>query len=66
MFEEAETILVCRKVYKGTILKEGFIDKGILKQNYEKEGFHRYVYRRVREGSEAREVRNLNIIMDLK
>lgn len=42
-FKEAKMVLVCRKVYKGVLHEEGFIDQEILKKNYPEHDFH-YVY----------------------
>ncbi len=41
-FEEAETVLICRKIYKDRIKPEGFIDPSIEK-NYANGDYH-YVY----------------------
>ncbi len=41
-FEEAETVLICRKIYKDRIKPEGFIDPTIEK-NYSNGDYH-YVY----------------------
>lgn len=42
-FKEAKMVFVCRKVYKGVLHEEGFIDQSILKKNYPELDFH-YVY----------------------
>ncbi len=42
-FKEAKMVFVCRKVYKGVLHEEGFIDQDILKKNYPEHDFH-YVY----------------------
>ena len=41
-FEEAETVLICRKIYKDRIKPEGFLDPSIEK-NYSNGDYH-YVY----------------------
>ena len=42
-FKEAKMVLVCRKVYKGVLHEESFIDQDILKKNYPEHDFH-HVY----------------------
>lgn len=42
-FKEAKLVLVCRKVYKGKLHEENFIDQKILDKNYPERDFH-YVY----------------------
>lgn len=42
-FKEAKMVFVCRKVYKGVLHEESFIDQAILKKNYPELDFH-YVY----------------------
>ena len=39
-FEEAETVLICRKIYEDNIKPEGFLDASIA-ANYPKEDYHR-------------------------
>ena len=34
-FKEAKLVLICKKIYKGKITKQGFIDKSILDRYYE-------------------------------
>lgn len=41
-FEEAETVLICRKIYKDRIKPEGFLDESIEK-NYSNGDYH-YIY----------------------
>lgn len=42
-FKEAKMVLVCRKIYRGKLHEESFIDQDILKKNYPEHDFH-YVY----------------------
>ena len=42
-FKEAKMVFVCRKIYKGVLHEECFIDQDILKKNYPEHDFH-YVY----------------------
>lgn len=42
-FKEAKMVFVCRKVYRGKLHEESFIDQDILKKNYPEHDFH-YVY----------------------
>lgn len=42
-FKEAKMVFVCRKVYRGKLHEESFVDQDILKQNYPEHDFH-YVY----------------------
>lgn len=42
-FKEAKLVFVCRKVYKGKLHEEGFVDESILNRNYPERDFH-YVY----------------------
>ena len=39
-FEEAESVLVCRKLYSSPLLKEGFCDKSIIENDYKDGDFH--------------------------
>lgn len=39
-FEEAELVLVCRKLYHAPILEEGFVDKSVVDKMYPKKDFH--------------------------
>ncbi|WP_138160624.1 flavin reductase family protein [Peptoniphilus catoniae] len=39
-FKEAELVFICRKLYAAPILEEGFVDKGIIKENYPEKDFH--------------------------
>lgn len=41
-FEEAKMIIIARKIYKGKINKEGFIDKSIIKAFYDNDSGHAY------------------------
>ncbi len=41
-FEEAKMIIIARKLYKGKIEKEGFIDKSIIKAFYDTDSGHAY------------------------
>ena len=36
-YKEAKLVLICEKIYKGTLSKEGFIDKSILEKYYNSE-----------------------------
>lgn len=40
-FEEAKTVLVCRKLYVDTIKPEGFVDAALDAVNYPKKDYHR-------------------------
>lgn len=42
-FKEAKMVFVCRKVYRGKLHEESFVDQDILKKNYPEHDFH-YVY----------------------
>lgn len=39
-FAQAKLVLVCRKLYQGTLKEEGFIDKSILKDHYPNKDLH--------------------------
>jgi len=39
-FEEADMVLVCRKLYQAPLLEGGFIDKGLIDFNYPQKDFH--------------------------
>ncbi|MDY3974625.1 MAG: hypothetical protein SOY76_08385 [Veillonella caviae] len=39
-FEEADLVLICRKIYRAPIVEEGFIDKEIMEQTYPERDFH--------------------------
>lgn len=39
-FEEASLILICRKLYKGELKEENFIDKEVMEDNYPRRDFH--------------------------
>ena len=39
-FEEANLVLVCRKLYRAPILPEGFLDAGLCEEVYPKRDFH--------------------------
>ena len=41
-FEEAKMIIIARKLYKGKIEKDGFIDKSIIKDFYDTDSGHAY------------------------
>ena len=40
-FEEAKTVLVCRKLYADTLKPENFVDRALVSANYPKEDYHR-------------------------
>lgn len=40
MFQEANLVFVCKKVYQAPIVEEGFIDKGLIDNNYKNKDFH--------------------------
>lgn len=42
-FKEAKMVFVCRKVYRGKLHEESFVDQDILKKNYPEHDFH-HVY----------------------
>ena len=39
-FAEAKLVLVCRKLYRGSLKEEGFVDKGIIEDCYPNRDFH--------------------------
>lgn len=39
-FAEAKLVLVCRKLYRGTLSEDGFIDKSIVTDHYPNRDFH--------------------------
>lgn len=39
-FSEAKLVLVCRKIYHTPLLKDGFVDKNIMMDNYPERDFH--------------------------
>ncbi len=39
-FDEAEMVLICKKVYHSPLLEDGFLDKGIVEKNYPEKDFH--------------------------
>lgn len=39
-FEEADLVLICRKIYKAPILEEGFVDRHIMETMYPERDFH--------------------------
>ena len=39
-FEEADMVLICRKLYQAPLLEEGFADTGLIDFNYPKKDFH--------------------------
>ena len=39
-FEEADMVLICRKLYQAPFLEEGFTDKSLIDFNYPKKDFH--------------------------
>ena len=39
-FEQADLVLVCRKVYRAPILEEGFLDRQVLENAYPQRDFH--------------------------
>ncbi len=41
-FEEAELVLVCRKIYIGKIDPDGFVDETLIAKNYPKNDFHSF------------------------
>lgn len=41
-FEEAKMVIIAKKIYKGKIEKDGFIDKSIIKAFYDTDGGHAY------------------------
>lgn len=42
-FEEAELVLICRKLYRTQLQEDGFIDREVMERNYPERDFH-YVY----------------------
>ncbi|MCD8204370.1 MAG: flavin reductase family protein [Coprobacillus sp.] len=38
--EEAEVVLICKKLYKDQIKEENFIDKSVIEEHYPKKDFH--------------------------
>lgn len=42
-FEEARLVLVCRKLYRGRLNEDEFVDKSVMEANYPGRDFH-YVY----------------------
>ena len=42
-FEEAELVLVCRKLYQAPLAEEGFVDREVLERNYPQRDLH-YMY----------------------
>lgn len=53
-FEEAEVILVCRKMYVDEIKPEKFIDKKAEEKWYPEKDYHTMIYRRSRKGPDKR------------
>ena len=39
-FAEAELVLVCRKLYRGSLTEEGFLDRTVLEKNYPSRDLH--------------------------
>lgn len=39
-FAEAKLVLVCKKLYRAPLLEEGFLDRGIVEDNYPNRDFH--------------------------
>ncbi len=39
-FEEADLVLVCRKLYAAPLVEEGFVDKSVLENNYPTRDLH--------------------------
>lgn len=39
-FEEADLVLVCRKLYQASLMEEGFVDRDIVDFNYPERDFH--------------------------
>lgn len=39
-FDEAEMVLVCRKLYHAPLVEEGFVDKSIIDESYPNRDFH--------------------------
>ena len=39
-FAEAKLVLVCRKLYRGSLTEEGFLDKEIVEDCYPNRDFH--------------------------
>ena len=39
-FAEAKLILICRKLYRGRLTEEGFVDKAVLEDCYPNRDFH--------------------------
>lgn len=53
VIREAETVLVCRKLYAGDLVKEGFLDPSLL-AHYKQEDYHRMYVCRI-EGAYVKE-----------
>ena len=39
-FEQAQTVLVCRKLYRQPMCEECFLDRELMQQNYPERDFH--------------------------
>jgi flavin reductase (DIM6/NTAB) family NADH-FMN oxidoreductase RutF len=39
-FAEAQNVFICRKLYHSPLLEQGFIDKGLITNNYPQKDFH--------------------------
>lgn len=39
-FEQADYVLICRKIYRAPILEEGFMEHDMMERNYPKKDFH--------------------------
>ena len=39
-FEEADLVLICRKLYHAPLLEEGFVDRSIIERDYPQRDFH--------------------------
>lgn len=39
-FAEAKLVIVCRKLYRGPLLEEGFLDRHVMEDNYPERDFH--------------------------
>lgn len=39
-FDEADLVLICRKLYQAPLIEDGFIDRGLIDLNYPKKDYH--------------------------
>ena len=41
-FAEAELVFICKKIYRAPLVEDGFIDKDLIKHNYNGNDFHHF------------------------